>query len=111
MATKPMYSSAMAAPAPAMADNAMMADDAMMAAEEEVAPEGYVIEIMVKGDGTFEVAKADLKMEAEEMVAEDTMSYDSLGQAMKAVIDLVKNNPISASEQSQFDAGFEANAA
>jgi len=113
MATMPMTmpARAPAMAAPAMADDAaMMADDAAMMAEEEPAPEGYVIEIVVKADGTFAVSKEDVRMEAEEGPGEEAMSFDSLGQAMKAVMDIVKENPVGASEQSQFDAGFAANA-
>lgn len=107
MATKPMYADD---PAMMADDSAMMADDAAMMgatpADDAAMAEGYVIEIMVKADGTFEVAKSDMKSEVEEAPSEDTMSYDSLGQALKGVMDIIKNNPISASEQSQFDAGF-----
>ena len=103
MATKPMYADD---PAMMADDSAMMADDAAMMADDAAMAEGYVIEIMVMADGTFQVAKSDMKSEVEEVPSEDTMSYDSLGQALKGVMDLIKNNPISASEQSQFDAGF-----
>ena len=115
MAVKPMPKPmpAMADPAmvdPAMADPAM-ADPAMDYAADEAAPEGYVIEIMVMADGTFTVSKEEMMAEAEEAPGEEAMSYDSLGQALKAVMALVKDNPMAASEQSQFDAGFGANAA
>jgi hypothetical protein len=113
MAVMPKPAAVRGAPAmaaPAMAEDAMMADDAMMA-EDAPMDEGYVIEIVVKADGTFAVSKEDLRVEAAEGEGEEAMSYDSLGQALKAVMDLVKNNPVSESEQSQFDAGYGANAA
>lgn len=112
MARMPMPAAAamMADPAmadPAMADDAAMTDDAAMMDETEMA-EGYVIEIIVKADGSFAVSKEELRAEAEEGPGEEAMSYDSLGQAMKAVMDIVKQNPVGESEQSQFDAGYAA---
>ena len=89
---------------PAMTDDAAMADDAAKMDETE----GYVIEIIVKADGSFAVSKEELRAEAEEGPGEEAMSYDSLGQAMKAVMDIVKQNPVGESEQSQFDAGYAA---
>lgn len=112
MARMPMPAAAamMADPAmadPAMADDAAMAEDTAMMDETEMA-EGYVIEIIVKADGSFAVSKEELRAEAEEGPGEEAMSYDSLGQAMKAVMDIVKQNPVGESEQSQFDAGYAA---
>ena len=116
MAAMPMPAPAMAAPAMADAamaadDTAMMADDAAMVAEDDMMEEGYVIEIVVKSDGTCAVSKEELRVEAEEGPGEEAMSYDSLGQALKAVMELIKSNPVGESEQSQFDAGYGANAA
>ena len=111
----PAAAAAMAAPAMMAEDPAMMGEDAMMAEDtammdETEMAEGYVIEIVVKADGSFAVSKEDLRMEAAEGPGEEAMSYDSLGQAMKAVMDIVKQNPVGESEQSQFDAGYGANA-
>ena len=93
-------------------DPAMMADPAMIdeteLIDETEMVEGYVIEIIVKADGSFAVSKEELRAEAEEGPGEEAMSYDSLGQAMKAVMDIVKQNPVGESEQSQFDAGYAA---
>jgi len=113
MAAMPMPAPAMAAPddAAMMADAAMAADDTAMVAEDDMMEEGYVIEIVVKSDGTFAVSKEELRVEAEEGPGEEAMSYDSLGQAPKAVMELIKSNPVGESEQSQFDAGYGANAA
>lgn len=84
-----------------------------IAAPDMAADQGYVIEIMVKADGTFAVTKAPMQMEAEEENAagtgeEPADTYDSLGAAMKAVMEIIKANPIAASEQGQFEAGFGA---
>jgi len=103
MARMPMS----AAPAMMAEEPAMMGEDAMMA-EDTAMAEGYVIEIIVKADGSFAVSKEELRAEAEEGPGEEAMSYDSLGQAMKAVMDIVKQNPVGESEQSQFDAGYAA---
>lgn len=95
MATMPMTPPEVAAP--------------MMAPAEEAAapmPAGYVIEIMVHDDGTFSVSKKeDMGEETAEPAGE---SFDSLGAALKAVMSMVNENPIGASEQGQFDAGFAA---
>ena len=99
---------------PAMTDDTMMGEDTAMMGEdtammdETAMAEGYVIEIIVKADGSFAVSKEELRAEAEEGPGEEAMSYDSLGQAMKAVMDIVKKNPVGESEQSQFDAGYAA---
>jgi len=107
MARMPMPAAPAMMADPAMADDAAMTDDAAMMDETEMA-EGYVIEIIVKADGSFAVSKEELRAEAEEGPGEEAMSYDSLGQAMKAVMDIVKQNPVGESEQSQFDAGYAA---
>ena len=114
MARMPMPAAAAAMAAPAMMtddamveDTAMMAEDTAMMDETEMA-EGYVIEIIVKADGSFAVSKEDLRAEAEEGPGEEAVSYDNLGQALKAVMDIVKQNPVGESEQSQFDAGYAA---
>lgn len=93
MATMPMTPAAEAMPAEAMP------------AEEAG---GYVIEIMVHTDGTFEVSKADMKMEAAETADEAGESFTDLGAALKAVMTMVKENPMGSSAQGQFDAGFKA---
>jgi hypothetical protein len=106
---------AMPMPAPATADAATAApataDDTAMTADDTAKDEGYVIEIIVKADGTFAVSKEELQAEAEEGPGEEATSYDSIGQALKAVMELIKSNPVGESEQSQFDAGYGANAA
>ena len=115
MAAMPTPAPAMAAPA--TADAAMSADDTATAADDTATAddaskdEGYVIEIIVKADGTFAVSKEELQAEAEEGPGEEADSYDSIGQALKAVMEIIKSNPIGESEQSQFDAGYGANAA
>ena len=67
MARMPMPAAAAAMAAPAMMtddamveDTAMMAEDTAMMDETEMA-EGYVIEIIVKADGSFAVSKEDLR--------------------------------------------------
>ena len=100
MATMPMTPAAEAMPAEAMPAEALPAEE--MPAEEAG---GYVIEIMVHTDGTFEVALGEMKMEAGEPAGE---SFTDLGAALKAVMMMVKENPMGSSAQGQFDAGFKA---
>lgn len=102
MATMPMPAAApMEAPMEAPMDAAP--------AEEMAMPEmqGYVIEIIVKSDGTFAVSKEMLQEEAaEETGKEPADTFDNLGAALKAVMDMVKANPVGASDQAQFEAGY-----
>lgn len=84
----------------------LMAAEAMPA--EETMPDGYVIEIMVHADGTFEVSRADMQAETAETVEPAGESYTDLGAALKAVMAIVKENPMGPSAQGQFDAGFKA---
>jgi hypothetical protein len=78
-------------------------------AEEMAMPEmqGYVIEIIVKSDGTFAVSKEMLQEEAMEENGEAPAdTFENLGAALKAVMDIVKSNPVGASDQDQFEAGY-----
>jgi hypothetical protein len=101
MATMPMDNAADMA-APDMAAPDMAAPEMMMGDEQ-----GYVIEIIVKSDGTFAVSKQALQQEAMEPSGEEPAdSFDSLGAAMKAVMDIVKSNPVGESAQAQFEAGY-----
>lgn len=81
----------------------------MDAVEETMAPQGYVIEIVVKSDGTFAVSKEALQEEAMEENGEaPAATFENLGAALKAVMDMVKANPIGESDQAQFEAGYQA---
>ena len=76
-------------------------------AEEMMEPQGYVIEIVVKSDGTFAVSKEMLQEEAmEETGKEPADTFENLGAALKAVMDMVKANPVGVSDQAQFEAGY-----
>jgi hypothetical protein len=93
------------------AAGALPASDPAVEAE---APEGqgYVIEIVVKGDGSFAVSKEPLQAEAVEENAEpmpgaaQDQTFSSLGEMLKGVMAIVQENPVSGNEQTQFDAGF-----
>ena len=102
MAIMPMPPAApMAAPTDAPMDAAAPAEDMM-------APQGYVIEIIVKADGTFAVSKEMLQEEAmEETGKAPADTFDNLGAALKAVMDMVKANPVGESDQAQFEAGYQ----
>lgn len=72
----------------------------------------YCIELYVYADGTFRVAKETSGQEKAEHEATGTeegaggQDYQSLGDALKGVLDLVKQNPVSGGAQSQFEAGL-----
>jgi len=103
MATMPMPPAApMDAPMDVPMDVPM---DAAAPAEEMM---GYVIEIIVKADGTFAVSKEMLQEEAmEETGKAPADTFDNLGAALKAVMDMVKANPVGESDQAQFEAGYQ----
>jgi hypothetical protein len=72
---------------------------------------GYVIEIQVKPDGTFAVmqegAAADTATGGQGAEDQGAQTYDDIGAALKAVLDIIKANPPSGESPSdQFDAGF-----
>jgi hypothetical protein len=73
--------------------------------------QGYVIEVSVLPDGSFNVgAPEPLQEEAEEENGEETsdsgQSYPSIGAALKQVLLLIQENPVSGSADAQFQAGF-----
>ena len=88
-----------------------MGDDAGMGDMTQ----GYCVELTVKSDGTFAVSGPEpIEQEAAEEDAElgaaageeDAEVLDNIGAALKAILDLVKANPVGESEQGNFDAGF-----
>ena len=106
MATMPMPPAAAPAAAPAAPTETPME---AAPAEKMATPEmqGYVIEIIVKSDGTFAVSKEMLQEEAKEENGEAPAdTFENLGAALKAVMDIVKSNPVGASDQAQFEAGY-----
>lgn len=72
----------------------------------------YCIELYVYGDGTFRVSKESSGQEEAEHEATGTeegaggQDYQSLGDALKGVLDIVKQNPVQGGAQSQFEAGL-----
>jgi hypothetical protein len=107
MATMPIPPAApMAAPTAAPMDAAAPAEETT--APETEAAQGYVIEIIVKSDGTFAVSKEMLQEEAMEEDGEaPAATFENLGAALKAVMDMVKANPVGESDQAQFEAGYQ----
>jgi hypothetical protein len=98
-----------------------MADPAMMAAEPVAAPasaagdlsQGYCIELSVLPDGSFKVSgPAALEAEAVEETgapgSELGQDLTTIGDALKAIIGIVKENPVGADDQKQFEAGYGA---
>lgn len=73
--------------------------------------QGYCIEVSVLPDGTFKVSGPEpLAEEAAEEQGEpgSEMGEDveSIGEALKAVLAIVKANPVGDSAQASFEAGY-----
>lgn len=72
----------------------------------------YCVEVYVYADGTFRVAKETKGQEEAEHEATGTeegaggRDFQSLGDALKGVLDIVKQNPVTGGAQSQFEAGL-----
>jgi hypothetical protein len=70
--------------------------------------QGYLVEIKVLADGTFQVKQETMQIEPEEAAAageETGENFDNLGDALKEVIRIVRDNPVGESEQANFEAG------
>ena len=73
--------------------------------------QGYVIEIYVLPDGTFNVSQESMEQETMEhqatgMEEEKGQEFNSLGEVLQAVMRMIKSNPMTGDEDAQFDAGF-----
>ena len=81
--------------------------------------QGYVIEVSVLPDGTFQVsppeplseeAKEENADAGEEPGSEKGDTYEIIAEALKGIIKVVKANPVGGADagQAQFDAGYNA---
>ena len=93
------------------------ADEATGQGDQGEAPQGYCVELHVKADGTFTVEGPEPESEEQQepsaapaegsaAPAEGEKSFPSLGEALKAVLEIVRQNPIGQSEQEGFEAGY-----
>ena len=103
-----------------------MAEDTMLMAESEdlaagAPAEGYLVEISVYNDGSYAVTKKDMMAQAPddadmiedgigaEMGEEAMMGGERLGSlsdALKAAMQIVKDNPTGLSAEMQMDDGY-----
>ena len=77
---------------------------------------GYVVELSCMPDGTYSVSGPEPLSEeqSEESAGGDAGSdaddqgqtFDSIGAALKGVLDIIKQNPMSGNDQDQFNAGY-----
>lgn len=78
--------------------------------EESATPDlaqGYCIEVSVLPDGTFNVAGPEpLEADAAEGSYNAGEGVQSVGEALKAVLSIIKANPVGGSDQDQFSAGY-----
>lgn len=96
-----------------MADPMTAAPDAEAPAESTDLSQGYCIELSVMPDGTFKVSGPEpLQEEAEEEQGEPGseagQDFDSIAEAMKGVLRIIKANPVGKDEQADFNAGFQS---
>jgi hypothetical protein len=88
------------------------AQPGMMGDEPEAAPEGdegYAVVICCYSDGSYAVSKHPLPEEAEEQGqpgVSPEQKVGSLGEALKAALDMIKSNPVAGDADSEFSAGF-----
>lgn len=77
--------------------------------------QGYVIEVSVLPDGTFTVDTEPLQEEAQEENGEPAegpgKTYQSKGEVLKAVLDLINNNGQADDSNEQFQSGFSGSSA
>lgn len=96
-------------------DTGAMPDGAAMAPAESATPDlsqGYCVELSVLPDGTFKVSGPEpLETEAAEETGEpgSEMGEDvrSVGEALKAILAIVKANPVAGDDNAQFQAGYD----
>lgn len=89
------------------------APDAGEDAQQDLA-QGYCVELHVLPDGTYKVVGPEpLEEEAQEDQGEAAGSeagkdVSSIGDALKAILGIVKANPVGNSDQASFEAGYQA---
>lgn len=92
-----------------MPDEPEMQDNATEEAAEPSTAGGYCVELHVYPDGSFGVSGPE-PLDTEEEQGEEERGagdkFSSLTDALKALLSVVKENPVGESEQSQFDAGY-----
>jgi len=108
MATTPMSAMPDAGAAP---DDAAASDDESAPAESDLS-KGYTIELSVLPDGTYQLSPPEpLEDEAEEEMGEAGSevgeTFPSIGEALKAMLRMIKTNPVGEDGQAQFGAGYE----
>lgn len=75
--------------------------------------QGYTIELSCMPDGTYKLSGPEpLEEEASEEQGEPGsemgQDFSSMGEALKAMLAMIKANPMSASPQDSFNAGYGA---
>jgi len=125
MPQRMMQAEEMESPQQAAAEN-MAADDAMLMSESEdlaagAPAEGYLVEISVYNDGSYAVMKKDMMAQAPaaadmiedgigaEMGEEAMLGGERLGSlsdALKAAMQIIKDNPTGMSAEMQMDDGY-----
>lgn len=83
-----------------MSDAGMPAEDTL----EADTTQGYCIELYVMPDGTFTVSGPEAMDKMKEM--EEGEEFSSIGEALKQVLMLIKQNPVGDSGQKSFEAGY-----
>jgi len=85
-----------------MIDPAAAPVDPAVAEPAPEVPAGYCVRVCVYADGTYGVAGPEpLAPEAEQGEV-----YDSVSDALKGVLAVIKDNPAAGDDQAQFNAGY-----
>lgn len=73
--------------------------------DQQTESRGYCIEVYVKPDGTFSISPPEYK-ESEEK--EGAHEAESLPDALKIILQTIKENPVSGDATGEMEAGFMA---
>lgn len=89
---------------PGMEQTPAMGTEPGAAAQE--APQGYCIELHVLADGSYRVFTEPLNTPEEQDEAGKGKSFDSIGAALKEVLDIVKAGGEQENEEEDMNEGF-----
>jgi len=73
--------------------------------------QGYTVEFTVHGDGSYSVGKPEptANEQAEgEPDPEESDTIPDLTQALKRLLNVIKQNPVGSNDEESFDAGYQA---
>ena len=69
---------------------------------------GYCIRLHVLEDGTFKVGEPEPYVDDDETAAPTGQDYQTIGDALKGVLEVIRDNPVGNDDQKAFEAGYGA---